>query len=103
MRFSFLFLLAVLTLAPVQASAAPSEAPAKKVEIFVTSWCGYCKRLETFLKENNIEYKRYDVEKDPKGAAIFAQIGGEGVPVSRVGNKVVQGFDPDAILEALHA
>ena len=60
-------------------------APPKKVEIFVTSWCPYCRKLEAFLKQSQIEYTRYDVEKDEKGARLFEDLGGEGVPLVRVG------------------
>ena len=72
-----------------------------KVEIFVTAWCPYCRHLESFLKENGIEYTRYDIEKDERGARIYEEIGGAGVPVSRIGKKIVHGYDPDAIQTAL--
>lgn len=71
------------------------------VEIFVTSWCPYCRKLENFLKTNRIDYTRYDVEADAKGAAIFEKLGGEGVPMVRVGKIVIQGYDPERILAAL--
>ena len=101
MRRSLLFLLAMLLLVPAQAPAAAEAAPSKKVEIFVTSWCPYCKKLESFLKEKKIDYTRYDVEKDEAGAKIFEEIGGDGVPVIRVGKEVIHGYDPDAVLAAL--
>ncbi len=72
-----------------------------KVEIFVTSWCPYCRKLETFLKKNQIVYTRYDVETDAKGAEIFERLGGSGVPMSRVGKEVIHGYDPEGILAAL--
>ena len=87
-------------LCPGPASAA-SEAAASKVEIFVTSWCPYCRKLESFLKGKNIPYTRYDVEADAKGAEIFDKIGGTGVPVIRVGDEVIHGYDPDRVLAAL--
>ena len=80
-----------------------SIAPADGVEVFVTSWCPYCNQLESFLKKENIPYTRYDVERDAKGAEIFEKIGGAGVPVARVGNKVIHGYDPERILEALRS
>ncbi len=101
MRRSFLIVVALLLLAPAYAPAAPASVPAKKVEIFVTGWCGYCKKLEAFLKKNHIEYTRYNVEEDAAGAEIFRMIGGEGVPVVRIGKEVIHGYDPDAVLAAL--
>ncbi len=78
--------------------------PAKRnrsVEIFVTSWCHYCQELESFFKKKNIRYTRYDIERDKKGAAMHLQLGGGGVPVTKVGATVVRGYDPQGILEAL--
>ena len=88
---------------PVQAPSAEAAAQVKKVEIFVTSWCPYCRKIESFLKNEKIEFTRYDVEQDSKGAAIFSSIGGSGVPVIRVDKQVIHGYDPDAVLAALHA
>ena len=82
---------------PAQAGATPTAS----VEIFVTSWCPYCRKLESFLKANNVSYTRYDVEADAKGAEIFDKIGGTGVPVTRIGNEVIHGYDIDRITVAL--
>jgi glutaredoxin len=74
-----------------------------KVEVFVTSWCSYCSKLEAFLKKNKIDYTRYDIESDAKGAEIFKEIGGAGVPVTRVDDQIIHGYDPDQIVQALKA
>ena len=84
-------------------SAAAFAAQAKKVDIFITSWCPYCRKLEGFLKKNNIDYTRHDVEADSASEEEFARLGGEGVPLARVGDKVIHGYDPEEILEALRA
>ncbi len=103
MRRSLLLLLALLLLAPAPLPAASSDAPSKKVEVFVTDWCGYCRKLESFLKKNNIEFTRYNVEKDIKGKLLYSQIkGANGVPVTRIGDEIVYGYDPDAILAAVN-
>ena len=74
-----------------------------KVEIFVTSWCPYCRKLEAFLKENNITYTRYDVEADSDAAELFEHLGGTGVPVVRVDTDVIHGYDPEGIIASLKA
>lgn len=65
----------------------------KRVEIFVTSWCKYCKQLEAHLIKNKVRYTRYDIERDSAGAKLHRQLGGDGVPLIRVGSKVIQGFE----------
>ena len=101
-RRNAFFFSAAMTRAAETPGAAPSGLSGK-VEIFVTSWCPYCRKLESFLKSHDIPYTRYDIEADAKGAQIFDKIGGTGVPVSRVGNEVIHGYDPERILEALKA
>ncbi len=69
-----------------------------KVEIFVTTWCPYCRQLEQFLASENIAYTSYDVEKDEAGKAFHKTVGMTGVPFTRFSSgKVIQGFSPEAI------
>jgi len=72
-----------------------------RVEIFVTSWCGYCRQLETLLSSKNIRYKSYDIENSKEGEQLYQQLGGGGVPVTKVGSQVIRGYQPDEILRAL--
>jgi glutaredoxin/nitrogen fixation-related uncharacterized protein len=72
-----------------------------EVELFVTSWCGYCKKMESFLKEKGIQYTRYDIEQDENAARICRELGGSGVPVIRIGSNVVHGYNPGAVLSYL--
>jgi len=69
-----------------------------RVELFVTSWCGYCKMLEDILDKKGIPYTTYDVEMDEDAAKIYHDLKGRGVPLVRVGSKVVYGYDPDRVL-----
>ncbi len=78
-----------------------SWAQDKKVEVFVTTWCPFCQKLENFLKNNRIDYKRYDVEKDAEGSRLFSELGIEGVPVTRIDSTLIQGYDREGIMAAL--
>jgi glutaredoxin len=71
------------------------------VEIFMTSWCGYCKKLATFLDTKGIRYTTYDIEKDSSANKTYRELGGRGVPLSRIGSTVVRGFNPEAVLRAV--
>ncbi len=88
----------------VAEEAPPGQTPSysgNNVEIFVTSWCGYCKKMERFLKEKGIPYARYDIEKDEKAARTYRELGGSGVPVVRIGTNIVHGYNPDAVMSYL--
>src|SRR3990167_2929995 len=95
----FVWLALFLSLIASEAFAAQ----AKKVDVYVTSWCGYCRKLESFLKQSKIDYRRHDVEADAKAGAEFQRLGGEGVPLVRVGKEVIHGYDPQKVLAALQS
>ncbi|HHI94875.1 MAG TPA: glutaredoxin family protein [Gammaproteobacteria bacterium] len=71
------------------------------VVMYGTDWCGNCKMTRTYLRENNIPFYEYDVDKSPEGQRQFKALQGTGVPLLLVKNNVVRGFDPTAIQEAL--
>jgi len=73
----------------------------KKVTIYVTSWCPYCKKLEKFLRGNNIRYTRYNIERSAKGRKEYKRLGGGGVPIVKIGSKVIRGYNPQKIKAAL--
>lgn len=79
--------------------AAPASS--KTVELFVTSWCGYCKKMERFLNDRDIPFTKYDIETNERAAEAYHSMGGTGVPVTRIGSDIVYGYDPDRILELL--
>lgn len=78
------------------------EAKQHTVEIFVTSWCPYCRALEKFLTRRQIPFTRYDVEHDAKGIAVYQELGAGGVPIIRIdGTNILRGFSIEALEEAL--
>ncbi|HDZ76856.1 MAG TPA: hypothetical protein ENH41_02080 [Candidatus Omnitrophica bacterium] len=86
-------------------SAAENPAGRKKtrknVEIYVTTWCPVCTKLEKFLKKEKIKYKKYDIEKSRECRKKYKKLGGNGgVPLIKVGSEVFLGYNSQAILSA---
>ena len=69
-----------------------------KVILYATSWCGYCKKTRELLRDNNIDYFEYDIEKSKEGNKQYKAIGGRGVPVLLINGQVVKGYNPVRIL-----
>jgi len=69
------------------------------IEVFVTSWCGYCRKMLGFLQEKGIPFTVHDIERDSNAARAYRELGGNGVPVVRVGSHVVHGYNPEAVME----
>lgn len=67
----------------------------RKVVMYSTAWCGYCKKARRYFKKNRIAYTDYDIDKDAKAKARYKQMGARGVPVILVGNRRMNGFSPE--------
>ena len=74
-----------------------------KVELFVTSWCPYCKKAIAYFESKGIAYKAYDIEKDAQAASRKNKLDGRGgVPFAIVNGTLIHGYDPDSYTNALN-
>ncbi|WP_295430150.1 DUF4124 domain-containing protein [uncultured Thiodictyon sp.] len=73
-------------------AAAPSRPGAKRVVMYATAWCGYCKQARRYFNTHGVAYSEYDVEQDAAAGREFKRLGGHGVPLILVGEARLQGF-----------
>jgi len=74
----------------------------KKVSIYTTPTCGYCKMTKEFFGANNIAFEEYDVAADEqKRAEMIEKSGQMGVPVIFVDDEMTIGFDKQRLSELL--
>jgi glutaredoxin-like YruB-family protein len=73
-----------------------------KVLMYTTSHCPACKAAKQYLAQKGVPYQEIDVEQSRDGAEAFQKLGGRGVPLIMVGEKRMDGFNPQA-LEAVLA
>lgn len=71
------------------------------LDVYVAPWCGYCRALEGDLRTRHIPFFRYDIEADAAARRRYEALGGEGLPLTKVGREVVRGYDMPAILRLL--
>ncbi len=77
---------------------------AKQVTIYSTPVCHFCHAAKAYFDENNVEYTEFDVASDEaKRTEMIEMTGQMGVPVIRIGDDVVIGFDESKIKELLAA
>lgn len=75
----------------------------KKVLIYSTPTCTYCKMAKEFFAENNVEYTDYDVSQDEaKRSEMVDKSGQMGVPVIDINSDIIVGFDEPKIKELLN-
>ena len=66
----------------------------KRVIIFSTPTCSFCRKAKAYLKDKGVRFKEIDVSRDMKAAAdMERKTGQRGVPVVMINNRPVVGFD----------
>ncbi|MDD5547629.1 MAG: glutaredoxin family protein [Candidatus Pacebacteria bacterium] len=74
----------------------------KKVKIYSTPACIYCKMAKDFLKRNNIEYEEHNVAEDSAAREEMEKKSHQlGVPVIEIDGEVFVGFNRGDIQQAL--
>ena len=72
------------------------------VTIYSTPVCHFCHAAKDFFKENNVEYTENDVAADlEKRTEMIDMTGQMGVPVIRINDDVIIGFDEPKLKELL--
>ncbi len=72
-----------------------------KVTVFTSPTCTFCKQAKEYLKENNIEFDERDISKDMDARKELLSKGYAGVPIIRVDDEDVVGFDKAKLDELL--
>lgn len=73
-------------------TAAKKERFSGTVEIYVASWCGYCKQALSYMASKGIPHVAYDIEKDNSAKQRYKELGGHGVPLIIIGAHRMSGF-----------
>ncbi len=73
----------------------------KKIVLFTSPTCKWCKVAKDYFKKNNLKFKEIDITKDEKAAKDCEKHGCRGVPVVLVGSRWICGFDQKNIEKAL--
>lgn len=76
----------------------------KSVTIYSTPSCHFCHMAKDYFTENNVVFTEHDVASDlEKRKEMMDMTGQMGVPVIRIGDDVVIGFDEEKVKELLAA
>ncbi len=74
----------------------------KKVIVYSTPSCHFCHMAKEFFKEKGVDYEDIDVAADQEKRAEMVDMTGQlGVPVIRIGDDVIIGFNKPKIVELL--
>ncbi len=85
--------------------AGPAKADYSKarVELYVTSWCKYCKKAAKYFRSKGVPFTEYDIEKNKAAAQRKDRLSPKkGVPFAVVNGQHIYGFAPNAYEKALN-
>jgi alkyl hydroperoxide reductase subunit F len=72
----------------------------RKVTVFSTKNCPYCRMAKAFLDKHDVPYESVDVGEDTDAAEKMIELSGQrGVPVITVDDEVIVGFDSQKLNE----
>jgi len=70
----------------------------KKVVVYSTPTCPYCKRAKDYLSRKGVTYTDINVAQDREKANEMIEKSGQmGVPVITIDNEVIVGFNQDLL------
>lgn len=72
-----------------------------EVVMYSATWCGVCRAAREHMQASGQEFVELDMEQDPRGRQEFAQFGGVGIPLLLVNGRVIRGFKPREMEQAL--
>ena len=72
----------------------------KEVLIYSTPTCHYCQMAKAFFQNNNIQYADFNVAENAEKRQEMIELTGQmGVPVIKVGDDILVGFNEGKVRE----
>ncbi len=86
------------------AASAEASGEEPKITVYVTSWCGYCRKTQKLLKELGADFVAKDIEKNAEAAREYQAKadGRSGVPLIDFDGTVVRGYSERVIRQQVH-
>lgn len=82
-----------------------SQDDARKITIYSTTWCAFCKTEKQYLDKLGIPFVEKDIESDKEAyeelMAKSGEGGYQGVPVTDIAGTLILGFDRRKIDEVI--
>jgi glutaredoxin len=87
---------------PLETVAPQHSAKPPKVDLYVTSWCKYCKMARNYLRANKVAFNEYDIDKDGRAAKRRQELDPRpGVPLAVINGQIIVGFSESSYARAL--
>lgn len=71
------------------------------INLYATSWCGYCAKARSLFKQYKIRYIEYDIEKDSSAKARYDKLGGRGMLLIEANGNIIKGYNERALKQLI--
>lgn len=71
------------------------------ITVYTSNYCSSCQMVKAYLALKGFQYAEKNVSTDLKGRAELVAMGFDATPVTVIGERVVEGYDGDALDAAL--
>jgi glutaredoxin-like YruB-family protein len=72
------------------------------ITVYSTKTCPWCTKVKEYLEGKDIDFEVVDVSTDREAAMEMVKKTGQmGVPVTKIGEKFIVGYNPEAIDEEI--
>jgi len=73
----------------------------KKIELYMAPWCPYCVKMEKYLDKLGVKYTRYNIQASSSARQRYKSLGEGGIPLVKIGDKIIRGYNPGRVWSAL--
>lgn len=74
----------------------------KNITIYTTKYCNFCHAAKDFFNERGFKYNEKDVQDNPENLQEMISLSNQmGVPVIKIDNEIIMGFDRARLEEIL--
>jgi mycoredoxin len=74
-----------------------------KVVVYGTTTCPFCAKAREYLAEKKVAFTDFNVDKSQAAEQKYKMLNVKAVPAILIGDRLITGFRPDAIDDALKA
>ncbi len=72
-----------------------------RITLYSGPGCPHCHRLRQFLRQQKIPFQEFDISRNRRARQEFDRLGSRGVPLLKIGQRLLAGFDPGKLRSAL--
>lgn len=72
-----------------------------QITVYSSNYCSACQMVKAYLAMKGYQYVEKNVSRDLEGRAELVALGFDATPVTVIGERVIEGYDGDAIDAAL--